>query len=202
MGAANEEGQSYPHAPSSVTSREQQALNEAAFSRLPGATALGGVDLGNAAAEAAAEEHSNGRSVQPELNTAQAVVKSFVRGLVKGRRLRILASSGGMAECIVFLDRGLTTLSLQRVGKEDAKKRAVPLQEIEEIAVGAESGQDYGLETDDMSLTLVLKSGQAIAFVFYDDEERDTFALCLTMFVDGRRAETERIQEKSNLRAA
>lgn len=179
------EGQPYPHAPALVTSEaEMNYMQEAALDRMPGATV-------------AMEGHSGSRSDQPEVNQAQAVVKAFVRGLVKGRVVHVLATSGGMAECVCYLDRKLTTLSLQRAGKEDAKKRAVPLEDISEIAVGAESGQEFGLATTDMCITLVLESGQAIGFCFQDDEERDTFALCLSMFVDGRRNEVERRQEKA-----
>jgi hypothetical protein len=159
------------------------------------------------ATESAMEAHgsTNSAGEQPEVSQAQAVVKAFVRSLVKGRTLRVLATNGGMAECaqtssrrcICFLDRKLTSLSLQRAGKEDAKKRAVPLEDISEIAVGAESGQEFGLATDEMCITLILESGQAIGFRFDDDEERDTFALCLSMFVDGRREEIEKRKERN-----
>lgn len=143
-----------------------------------------------------------GSAAQPEVTQAQVVVKNFVRGLVKGRRVELLATKGGTAECTLFLDRKLTTLSLQR-GKGDSKKRAVPLEDISEIAVGAESGEEFGLATTDMCVVLILDGGQAIGIAFPDEEERDTFALCLTMFVDGRRNEIKRKQEKAaGLRAA
>lgn len=149
------------------------------------------------------DAHAGAGGDHPQVKQAQAVVKSFVREMVKGRVVHVLSVHGGTAECMVYLDRKLTTLSLQRAGKDDAKKRAVNLEDIEEIAVGAEAGEAYGLSTDDMCITLVLANSQAIGFYFKDEEERDTFALCLSMFVDGRRTEVERREAKAaGLRAA
>lgn len=136
-----------------------------------------------------------GCSDAPEINAAQAVVKSFVRNLVKGHVVTLLSVDGGIARCNAFLDRKLTTLSLQRGGARDSKKRAVPLENISEIIVGEDGGAQFNLATDHMSVTLALENGQGIAFSFADDEERDTFALCLTMFVDGRCVEVERHQD-------
>merc|ERR1712100_792770 len=176
----------YPHAMTAPSLSTSEAA-------MPGATAT----------EAAMEAYSAEGEVDNDgVGQAQAVVKAFVRSLVKGRSVQVLAISGGMAECLCFLDRKLTTLSLQRAGKGDAKKRAVPLEDIAEIAVGVESGEEFGLATTDLSIVLVLESGQAIGFCFKDDEERDTFALCLSMFVDGRRTEVERRKEKQGFRAA
>merc|ERR1712118_354767 len=116
--------------------------------------------------------------------------------MVKGRAIHVLSTSGGKAECIAFLDKKLTMLSLQRAGNEDAKKRAVPLEEIKEVACGEESGQAFGLATDELCVTLVLETGQAMGLSFNDNEARDTFALCISMFVDGRRSEVARRLEK------
>lgn len=180
----------YPHAASLATSEQHlqpQEFEEETFANLP-----------NAAAHAEAE---GGGEDQGQLGDAQVVVKAFVRGMVKGRPMDVLSQSGGTAECTVFLDRKLTTLSLARAGKEDSKKRAVPLQDISEITVGEESGQEFGLPTTALCVTLVLENGQAIAFAFEDEEKRDTFALCLSMFVDGRRTEVQRRQDKELNRA-
>jgi hypothetical protein len=140
-----------------------------------------------------------GSAAQPEVTQAQVVVKNFVRGLVKGRRVELLATKGGTAECTLFLDRKLTTLF---EGKLHTSLIYVVV-DISEIAVGAESGEEFGLATTDMCVVLILDGGQAIGIAFPDEEERDTFALCLTMFVDGRRNEIKRKQEKAaGLRAA
>mmetsp|Transcript_69415 Transcript_69415/g.224480 ORF Transcript_69415/g.224480 Transcript_69415/m.224480 type:complete len:187 (-) Transcript_69415:144-704(-) len=130
----------------------------------------------------------------PEVKVAQDTVKRFVRALVKGHEVELLSVNGGSARCMAFLDRKLTMLSLQRGTQADAKKRNIPLEEIEEVSVGEHGGQDFGLDTDDLCVTVVLKSNQALGFTFSEAEERDTFALCLAMFVDGRRTdETRRV---------
>lgn len=45
---------------------------------------------------------------------AQHLVKSFVRAHVKGRAVSVLAMNGGLAECLLFLDRKLSALTLAR----------------------------------------------------------------------------------------
>jgi len=119
---------------------------------------------------------------------AQHVVKNFVRSLVRGASLSLLSVSGGTAECIVSLDRELTTLWIQRAGAH-AKRRGVPLEDIFEVIVGECGGKDFNLQTDGMCVTMVLTSGQALAFQFDTEEDRDTFALCFSMFIDARKAE-------------
>eukprot|EP00928_Gymnodinium_smaydae_P048685 TRINITY_DN32582_c0_g1_i1.p1 TRINITY_DN32582_c0_g1~~TRINITY_DN32582_c0_g1_i1.p1 ORF type:complete len:230 (+),score=67.95 TRINITY_DN32582_c0_g1_i1:124-813(+) len=127
---------------------------------------------------------------------AQQVVKQFVRNMVKGTTLRVLSTNGGSAECFITLDRKLTTMSLQRAGKKSASKRGVLLEQIVQIAVGDEVADDVELQVHELCVTCFMDDGQAIAFEFDDIEQRDTFALCLSMFVDGRRDEVERKREK------
>jgi len=119
-----------------------------------------------------------------------ALVKHFVRGLVKGQSVALLFANGGITECTLRVDRGLTTLSLQLVGRTSQKKRAIPLQDIEAILAGKHSGQQFGLLTDDRSVTLVLTSGQGVAFTLPSLQDRETFVLCLSKFVDGCRLQT------------
>eukprot|EP00747_Dinoflagellata_sp_TGD_P181678 gnl/TRDRNA2_/TRDRNA2_35594_c0_seq1.p1 gnl/TRDRNA2_/TRDRNA2_35594_c0~~gnl/TRDRNA2_/TRDRNA2_35594_c0_seq1.p1 ORF type:complete len:221 (+),score=54.11 gnl/TRDRNA2_/TRDRNA2_35594_c0_seq1:99-761(+) len=146
--------------------------------------------------ESAAATESTSASSTPDIsqvNGAQQVVKAFVRSFVKGRNLRVLSTNkDGGTTCTAFLDRQLTTFALQRSGKKDAKKRCIPLENICEISVGAEAAEDVELPLDEFCVTLFLEDGQAIGFRFEDNEERDTFALCLSMFVDGRRGEVKR----------
>mmetsp|Transcript_79078 Transcript_79078/g.219726 ORF Transcript_79078/g.219726 Transcript_79078/m.219726 type:complete len:271 (+) Transcript_79078:117-929(+) len=128
-------------------------------------------------------------------SAAQKVIKTFVRAMVKGAELSVLTTAGGIAQCNVVLDRKLTTMTVQRAGNKDGKKRSVPLERIVQVAVGEEASGEVLLKVDDMCVTLLLEDSQAIGFRFRDIEERDTFALCLAMFVDGRRAEVERKQQ-------
>jgi len=119
---------------------------------------------------------------------AQAIVKCFVRNMVRGSPVSLLCVGGGTAECCAFLDRGLTTLSLARSTK-DTSRREVALEDVDEILVGRDGGAEFGLDTDESCVTLVLENNQAISLTFAEEEERDTFALCFSMFVDGRRGE-------------
>lgn len=140
----------------------------------------------------AASSVSTTASATPDIGKAQHVVKNFVRSFVKGRTVAVLTINGGTTECIASLDRKLTTLSLQRSAKKDAKKRGVPLQEVNEVCIGEEAGDEIDLPLDENCVTLLLEDGNAVGFRFEDIEERDTFALCLSMFIDGRRGEVER----------
>jgi len=140
----------------------------------------------------AATSTSTAASTAPDMGKAQAVVKTFVRTYVKGQKISVLTVSGDTTECIATLDRRLTTLSLQRSAKKDAKKRGILLAEINQVCMGQEAGDEIDLPLDENCVTLLLEDGNAVGFRFEDVEERDTFALCLSMFVDGRRTELER----------
>jgi len=140
----------------------------------------------------AAASDSTAASTTPDMGKAQHVVKRFVRDFVKGKAINVLTVNGSTTECIASLDRKLTTLSLQRSGKKDAKKRGVPLHGITEVCVGEEAGDEIDLPLDEHCVTLLLEDGNAVGFKFNDIEERDTFALCLSMFIDGRRSSLER----------
>jgi len=134
-----------------------------------------------------------------EITQPQAIIKAFVRSLVKGRKIEILQAGGGSTPCIAFLDRKLTELSLARGDKPDGKRRGIPLEDIREIVVGDDVSDDFELYTDELCAALVLESGQAMGCRFVDIEERDTFALCLSMFVDGRRGEITRRKIDGNV---
>jgi len=135
-------------------------------------------------------------SAAPERGEAQRTMRAFVRSMVKGRTVNVLSTKGGLAECIASLDRKLTVLSLQR--SKDGPKRGIALEEVSEVCVGNELGEDVGLQLDDLCVTLLLKDKQAIGFRFLNAEERDTFALCMSMFVDGRRKEIKRSKRKES----
>lgn len=122
---------------------------------------------------------------------AQKVIKQFVKTMVKGMEVNVLSLDGNTVACCVQLDKKLTMLSIQRANRSDAKKRQMPLETIVEVIVG-EDVHGTPLPTNDMSVSLLINDGQCIAVVFEDIEFRDTFALCLSMFVEGRRSEVAR----------
>lgn len=135
---------------------------------------------------------STAATMTPDVGQAKQAVKSFVRAYVKGREVCAVSVNGGVASCWLSLDRKLTTLTLQK-NKKDTKKRAILLEDIVEICVGEEL-EDVELPLDDLCVTLLLGNDQAIGFRFGGVEERDNFALCMSMFVDGRRSEVARRQ--------
>jgi hypothetical protein len=134
-------------------------------------------------------------STTPDLGKAQQVVKNFVRTFVKGRKVSVLTINGTVTECIASLDRQLTTLSLQRSTNKDAKKRGIPLDQVHGVCIGDDAGEEIDLPLDDLCVTLLLEDGNAVGFRFDDVEDRDVFALCLSMFVDGRRGELRKQQK-------
>jgi hypothetical protein len=150
-----------------------------------------------------AGSESTAATTAPDVGQAQQVVKNFVRTYVRGRDISVLSVNGGVALCTATMDRKLTTLSLQRSGKKDGKKRGIPLEDVSEICIGEEMGENgvQELALDELCVTLVLGDGSAVGFRFEDIEERDTFALCLSMFVDGRRGEVVRKQEQKASRS-
>jgi len=116
-------------------------------------------------------------------------VKAFVRQMVRGRDLEMLATTGGSVECTVSLDRDLTEMIIRRSQSEDAKQRVVPLRSVERVAVGSEAEDDVELPVDELCVTLLLEGGRALAFRLGRLEDRDAFASCLTMLISGNRKE-------------
>lgn len=143
----------------------------------------------SAALSAAGSATTADTATPGQVGQAQEVVKSFVRALVKGRPISVLSLSGGLAAVVVSVDRKLTTLTLKRGEKKEGKKRGIPLESVAEICVGEDCGEEIELPVNELCVTLLLEDGQAVGFQFEDNEDRDTFALCLSMFVDGRRGE-------------
>merc|ERR1711957_278861 len=107
-----------------------------------------------------------------ELGSAQNIVKTFVRTVVRGMTLNVLSSAGGAALCVVQLDRKLTTLSIQRAAQKDARRRSIPLEDITEIVVGVDIVDGVDLPVDELCVTLMLREGgQAISFRFGDADD-------------------------------
>lgn len=131
-----------------------------------------------------------------DVAAAQRVVADFVKRFVKGEALKVLSVTGVECPCIATLDRKLTSLSIARSAKKDAKKRTIPLADISEICIGEDTTEETDFDLDDGCVTLFMNDGQAVAFRFDDDEQRDTFALCMSMFVDGCRSQREKRKSK------
>lgn len=127
---------------------------------------------------------------------AQRIVKNFVKSIVRGQEVEVLSTSGGSATCTVSLNKKLTIMTLQR-GKS-GKKREIPLETIKEVAIGSHAAESVPeLPIDDMCVTFVLvDNGGVLSYRFANNEDRDIFAMCVALFVDGRKTECERQAEK------
>jgi len=131
-----------------------------------------------------------------EAGRAQQVVQDFVRNITRGMHLHLLRNSSEPASfttelVTVSLDKRLRTLSVQRTGPTE-KAQHFGLELVIEVAIGSDIRKTVELPTDDLCVTLLLKDLKALSFRFAKSEDRDVFALCISMFVDGRREEVER----------
>lgn len=123
---------------------------------------------------------------------AKRIIKEFVRTMVKGRNLTVVAANGNVRTCFVSMSRKLDTLKI-KASEKDKQSRPILLVSIEEILVGTDvAGSEAceGLETplDDLCVTLVLTSLDCITFRMPDMDSRDTLVMCLTMFSNEARA--------------
>lgn len=116
---------------------------------------------------------------------AQHLVQDFMRNVVKGISVKVLQTNGTVSECIVSLDRSLKTMHMRRL--PDGKKRSIQLFRVCGIVVGDDNLEDEELPATERCVTLLLEDAQALAMEFPNLEERDNFAICLSMFVDGSR---------------
>mmetsp|Transcript_36356 Transcript_36356/g.75862 ORF Transcript_36356/g.75862 Transcript_36356/m.75862 type:complete len:153 (+) Transcript_36356:2-460(+) len=106
------------------------------------------------------------------------MVKVFVKGMVRGRKLEVVLKTGKRKACACSMSRGLDSLKIKLAGHA----KSIGLADVEEIHVG--SGlKRVDTPLDELCVTLILSSQDAVTFRFEDVEERDTFAACLLMFV-------------------
>lgn len=120
---------------------------------------------------------------------AQKLVKDFVTDMVRGKKFEVVLKSGQSKTCACSLSRALDTLKIKVGGEE----RRIALVQVRELHAGAEvSHVDTPL--DELCATLVLASDEAITFRFPDTEERDTFVMCLLMFIQRQQQDTEEPQ--------
>lgn len=119
---------------------------------------------------------------QREVARIQHQMKSFVKGMVKGREMNVLSVDGELRSCICSFDRKLKNYSVV-ISKETRK---IPLASFTEVYQGKEP-EDIETPLDELCCTLVLDNGECLTFRFKDVEERENFAMCLQIIVDGHR---------------
>lgn len=110
----------------------------------------------------------------------QGQMKAFVKGMVKGRDMTILSVDGQLRTCTCSFDRKLRTYNIL-LSKET---REIPLNKFREVFQGTEP-EDISTPLDELCCTFVLANGECLTFRFKDVEERENFAMCLQIIVDG-----------------
>mmetsp|Transcript_62210 Transcript_62210/g.178972 ORF Transcript_62210/g.178972 Transcript_62210/m.178972 type:complete len:246 (+) Transcript_62210:81-818(+) len=149
----------------------------------------GGADFDDAASERSQGTHISGVSdmvdnmhSKEQKQHAKAVVKDFVKAMVKGRKLNVMAPSGSLRSCTVSISRNLDALRI----KADSKTQNIPLKTVEEIHAGTDV---EGIETplDELCATLMLTTENCITFRLNDINDRDTFVMCLLMFCNNQK---------------
>eukprot|EP00435_Cladocopium_sp_Y103_P071358 s880_g37.t1 len=151
---------------------------------------------------------------------ARDLVRKFVRDMVQGKAARIPPVPGCLANflniqviwcqawpdvcaqpVIVSLDKRMKKLCVRSsdLSAEVSMQLAVPLTSIASIAFGCCNPGEGRLMSTELSVTIFLDEGYgpSIVLEFRDLEERDTFAICLSMFVDGRKVEVDGREKRS-----
>lgn len=117
---------------------------------------------------------------QREVARIQSQMKHFVKGMVRGRELSVLSVDGQLRSCTCSLDRKLRNYSIV-INKET---RTIPLARFREVFQGTEP-EDIATPLDELCTTFVLDTGECLSFRFKDVAEREGFAMCLQIIVDG-----------------
>lgn len=124
---------------------------------------------------------SNGLSAEQQ-KQAKSVIKDFVKEMVRGRKMSVISKAGAIRACTVFLGRKLDTFKIQA----GSNIRKIPLTDISDLHVG-QDGPSIDTPLDDLCCTMALAAGECLTFRFPDITARDTFAMCMLMFVNGAR---------------
>merc|ERR1712232_1182151 len=118
---------------------------------------------------------------QREASRIQQAMKTFVRSMVRGQQMGVISPDGQLRTCSCSLDKKLKNFVIELKGSV----RRIPLSEIQEVFQGKEP-EDIDTPLDDLCSTLMLESGECISFHFPDIADRENFAMCLQMLVDGQ----------------
>lgn len=134
---------------------------------------------------------------------ARDLVRKFVRDMVQGKAAKIPPAWPDVCAqaVIVSLDKRMKKLCVRSsdLSVDVSMQLAVPLTSIASIAFGCCHPGEGRLMSTELSVTIFLDEGYgpSIVLEFRDLEERDTFAICLSMFVDGRKVEVDCREKRS-----
>jgi len=122
-------------------------------------------------------------SHQRDIARIQSQMKTFVKGMVRGREMNVLSVDGQLRTCTCSFDRKLRNYNIV-ISKEI---RSIPLSKFKEVFQGTDP-EDIATPLDELCATFVLDSGECLSFRFKDVPERENFAMCLQIIVDGHSA--------------
>eukprot|EP00927_Polykrikos_kofoidii_P070654 TRINITY_DN67065_c0_g1_i1.p1 TRINITY_DN67065_c0_g1~~TRINITY_DN67065_c0_g1_i1.p1 ORF type:complete len:387 (+),score=48.38 TRINITY_DN67065_c0_g1_i1:161-1321(+) len=104
---------------------------------------------------------------------ARALMKDFVKTMVRGRQISVVAANGGLRACFCSLDRKLEKMKIS-ITENDTRTRDVLLSDIRQITPGEG-------KADELLVTLSLHTDQNLTFQLSSADDRDSLVTCLTM---------------------
>lgn len=110
-----------------------------------------------------------------------AKMRKFVKEMVRGAEINVLSIDGQLKTCTCSLDRKLRFFVIEVA----RRVRKIPLSTIKEVQQGLEP-EDIETPLDALCATLILATDECISFRFATVPERQDFALCLSVLLDGR----------------
>eukprot|EP00434_Breviolum_minutum_P013588 symbB.v1.2.011978.t1/scaffold788.1/size164690/15 len=134
---------------------------------------------------------------------ARDLVRKFVRDMLQGKAAIIPPAWPDVCAqaVIVSLDKRMKKLCVRSADAtaDVSMQLGVPLTSIASIAFGSCNPGEGRLMATELSVTIFFDEGHgpSIVLEFRDLEERDTFAICLSMFVDGRKVEVDCREKRS-----
>uniref|UniRef100_A0A7S4QPR8 ISP1 C-terminal domain-containing protein n=1 Tax=Alexandrium monilatum TaxID=311494 RepID=A0A7S4QPR8_9DINO len=121
------------------------------------------------------------RMMQRESSSMGRSMKAFVRGMVRGQQISVIAPDGQLCTCNCTMDKRLRYFVIELKGSQ----RRIPMSSITEVFQGREP-EDIDTPLSERCSTLMLERGDCISFHFPDVESREHFAMCLQILVDGQ----------------
>jgi len=110
-----------------------------------------------------------------------ATVRRFVKVMIRGVESSVLSIDGQLKSCTCSLDRKLRFFVVEVA----RRVRKIPLTSIKEVQQGLEP-EDIETPLDHLCATLILATDECITFRFTNVPERQDFALCLSVLLDGQ----------------
>merc|ERR1719265_3021819 len=115
-------------------------------------------------------------------SSIQHSMKAFVKSMIKGRDISVLSVDGQLRTCVCSLDRKLKNF----VVEISRSSRKIPLTTVSEVFQGKEP-EDIDTPLDELCSTMMLESGECISFRFPTEPDRESFAMCLQIIIDGQK---------------